>query len=204
MTEVQHLADLFHAPVDLRRHHVHTKVMCWLTVDRACRISRHYLGRERRDWIALRAAIADEVLQRGWNEAARAFTAAYGSDDLDAAALEVGLSGLAAADDPRFVATVEAVERHLRTGAVVRRYRYDDGLPGFEGGFHLCTAWLIRSLARIGRRDDARDLFERMAALAGPTGLLSEEYAPATGRALGNHPQAYSHLGLIEAALALE
>jgi trehalose-phosphatase len=187
-----------------RRHHVHTKTMCWLTVDRACRIADHYLGRERRDWSALRSAIAEDVLRRGWNQGAGAFTVAYGSDDLDAAALETGLSGLVAADDPRFVATVEAIERHLRAGPAVYRYHYDDGLPGPEGAFHLCTTWLIRALAMIGRRDDARELFERMAALAGPTGLLSEEYAPKPGRALGNHPQAYSHLGVIEAALALE
>jgi trehalose 6-phosphate phosphatase len=132
-----------------------------------------------------------------------AYTEAYGSDALDAAALEIGLSGLLPADDPRFVATVEAVARSLRLGPVVYRYRTDDGLPGAEGGFHLCTSWLIRAFARIGQRAAAEELFAQMVSLAGPTGLYSEQWGARTERALGNHPQAYSHLGLIEAALAL-
>jgi GH15 family glucan-1,4-alpha-glucosidase len=187
-----------------RRHHVHSKVMCWVTVDRACKIATYYLGRERRDWKVLREWIADDVRTHGWSETAHSFTAAYDSDDLDAAALEVGLSGLLDPLDPRFVSTVNAVKANLRLGPCVYRYHYDDALPGAEGGFHLCTSWLIRALARIGERDEARELFEQMVALAGPTGLLSEEYGSRTERALGNHPQAYSHLGLIEAALALE
>jgi trehalose 6-phosphate phosphatase len=108
--------------------------------------------------------------------------------------------------DPKhdhFVRTVEVVEKALRLGPTVYRYRYDDGLPGPEGGFHLCTSWLIQSYLAVGRVDDARDLFAQMIALAGPTGLLSEQYGPRTKRSLGNHPQAFSHLGLIEAAAAL-
>ncbi len=186
-----------------RRHHVHTKVMCWVTVDRACRIAEAYLGRTRRDWEALRDLIAQEVMERGWNKDVGAYTQSYGSDELDAATLEIGLSGLLPAGDPRFVATVEAVAQALRLGPVVYRYRGDDGLPGAEGGFHLCTSWLIRAFARIGRREAAEDLFEQMLTLAGPTGLYSEQWGARTDRALGNHPQAYSHLGLIEAALEL-
>ena len=187
-----------------RRHHVHTKVMCWMTVDRACRVARYFSGRTRRDWEALRGWIAEEVVSRGWSEKRGAFSVAYDVDELDATALETGLTGLIEPTDRRFLATVGAVEKQLRHGGVVYRHRYDDGLAGTEGGFHLCTSWLIRALAMVGRRDDARALFEQMIALVGPTGLLSEEYAVKTGRALGNHPQAYSHLGLIEAALALE
>ncbi len=186
-----------------RRHHVHTKVMCWLTVDRACRIAEAYAGRTRRDWEALRDWIAEDVIERGWNADVGAYTEAYGSDALDAAALAVGLSGLLPPDDPRFVATVEAVSRALRIGPVVYRYRTDDGLPGAEGGFHLCTSWLIRALALTGQREAAEELLARMVSLAGPTGLYSEEWGARTERALGNHPQAYSHLGLIEAVLAL-
>ena len=158
-----------------RRHHVHTKVMCWVTVDRACRIAEAYMGRTRRDWEALRDLIAQEVMERGWNKDVGAYTESYESDAIDAATLEIGLSGLLPAEDPRFVATVEAVARVLRTGPVVYRYRGDDGLPGAEGGFHLCTSWLIRAFARIGRRAAAEDLFAQMLSLAGPTGLYSEQ-----------------------------
>ncbi|MFN8178295.1 MAG: trehalose-phosphatase [bacterium] len=187
-----------------RRHHVHTKVMCWMTVDRACRVARLYEGRVRRDWEALRGWIAEEVVERGWSEKLRSFKVAYETEDVDASALEVGLSGLLPPGDPRFAATVDAVSKRLRMGPVVYRYRYDDGLPGAEGGFHLCTSWLIRAFARIGRPAEARELFDQMVRLAGPTGLYSEQWGAKTQRALGNFPQAYSHLGLIEAALALE
>lgn len=186
------------------RHHVHSKVMCWLTVDRAQKILRHTLGRERAEWAALAAEISADVLANGWSDEARAFTTAYGSSELDAAALWVGLGGLLPGDDPRFLATVAAVERALRDGPTVHRYRFDDGLPGREGGFHLCTSWLVEAYLLTGRRRDARELFEGLCALAGPTGLLSEEYDPRERRALGNHPQAYSHIGLIQNAIALD
>ena len=116
----------------------------------------------------------------------------------------VGLSGLLPDDDPRFLATVLKVEADLRSGPTVYRYHWDDGLPGREGGFHLCTAWLVEAYLRTGRRADADELFDQMLACAGPTGLLPEEYDPETERGLGNHPQAYSHLGLIRCAVLLE
>lgn len=186
-----------------RAHHVHTRIMCWHAVDRGLDIARSVLGRDRPEWRTLRTAIAQEVLANGWNERAGAFTFRYGSHDLDAAALMIGLTGLVAPDDPRFVSTVRAVQQRLAEGPVVFRYLLDDGLPGVEGGFHICTAWLIESLVLIGAREEAEALFDRMAALAGPTGLLPEQYEPRTGLSLGNTPQAYSHLGLINAAVAL-
>jgi trehalose 6-phosphate phosphatase len=143
------------------------------------------------------------VLSKGWYEPSRAFTAAYDLPDIDAAALAVGLTGMVAPDDPRFIATVEAVERTLRDGPTVYRYRNEDGLPGSEGGFHICAGWLLESYILIGRRDDAMALFNDLAALAGPTGLLCEQYDPQSKRGLGNHPQAYSHLALINAAVRL-
>jgi len=106
-------------------------------------------------------------------------------------------------DDPRFASTVRAVERELRNGPTVYRYRYEDGLPGIEGGFNLCTSWLIESYAMLGRRKDAEELFDRYVGLAGPTGLIAEEYDPINDLSLGNFPQAYSHIGLINAALRL-
>lgn len=186
-----------------KRHHVHTKVMCWLAAERGWFIAREVLGRERSDWDALRQAIRADVLRDGWNAQAGAFTFAYGSGELDAAALWVILSGLLAPDDPRSISTVRAVEELLRDGPVVYRYRLDDGLPGREGGFHICTSWLIECLAMQGQAGRARELFDQMAELAGPTGLLPEQYDPRAGRSLGNIPQAYSHLGLINAAVRL-
>jgi trehalose 6-phosphate phosphatase len=186
-----------------RAHHVHTKIMCWHAVDRALFIARGVLGKDRPDWEVLRRAIAEEILAEGWNERVGAFTFRYGSDDLDAAALHVGLTGLLAPDDKRFAATVRAVKSALLDGPVVYRYRLDDGLPGTEGGFHICTSWLIESLVLLGEGAEAGALFDRMAALAGPTGMLPEQYEPRKGLSLGNTPQAYSHLGLINAAVRL-
>lgn len=184
------------------RHHVHSKVMCWIAAERGVRIAELY-GRERADWRELAERIAADVLQHGWKEQPGAFTAAYDGCDLDAAALAIGLSGLLAPGDPRWRATVEAVERGLRQGPTVFRYRADDGLPGSEGGFHLCSAWLVQALLTLGRHGDAGALFAAMAACAGPTGMLSEQYDPVAALSLGNTPQAYSHLAIIEAALAL-
>ena len=144
------------------------------------------------------------MLENGYNEEVGAFTVAYGEPDLDSACLFVGLSGLLPADDPRFVATVDAIERELRVGPTVFRYRYDDGLPGLEGGFHICTTWLIEAFIKVGRIDDAWDLFRQMDNLLGPTGLLAEEYDPVAEMHLGNHPQAYSHLGYIRVAQLLD
>ncbi len=185
-----------------KQHHVHSKVMCWQTVDRGLALAA-YLGRDRPAWKELRERIAADVLANGWKPAVNSFTATYEENQPDAATLHVGLSGLLAPNDPRFVATAETVERALRTGPTVYRYKYDDGLPGTEGGFLLCTSWLIEAYALIGRRKDAEDLFALYVDLAGPTGLLAEEYDPNDQRALGNHPQAYSHLGLINAAVRL-
>lgn len=186
-----------------QRHHVHSKVMCWMAVDRALRIGE-LTGREVPvTWKPLRHVIAADVVSNGWNAEASAFTIAYGDDELDASVLWIGLSGLLPTSDPRFVATVKAIERELRKGSIVYRYRLDDGLPGDEGGFLICTAWLIEAYVMMGQLGDARTLFDRYVDLAGHTGLLSEEYEPSTNLMLGNHPQAYSHLGLIMCALAL-
>lgn len=185
------------------RHHVHTKAMCWLALDRACTVAG-YVGRTCSDWLALRTAIAEEITTKGPRPSDQSFGAIYGGAESDAAALWVGLSGLLPPDDPRFVATVARVERELLVPPTVYRYRYDDGLPGLEGGFNLCTTWLIRAYALLGRKADAKKLFEQFAAVAGPLGLFAEEHDPVHDVALGNYPQAYSHAGLIEAALAID
>ena len=185
------------------RHHVYSKAMCWLTVECGLRIAADVFGRDRSKWEKLRDTIAEDVLAKGWNPDVGAFTAAYGADDLDASVLALGLIGLVDPGDHRFRSTVTAIETWLRNGATVYRYNHDDGLPGEEGGFNLMTSWLIDAKILIGDVAAARDLFRGYVDLAGPTGLLAEEYDPATGRALGNHPQAYSHLGLIHNACNL-
>jgi trehalose-phosphatase len=186
------------------RHHVYTKVMCWVTLDRALRTAARH-GREPGEaWEATATIIRDEVLSEGWDSSAASYTVAYDSPDLDAAVLHIGLSGLLDVRDQRFLDTVSAVERELRVGPTVFRYRYDDGLPGLEGGFHICTTWLIEAYLAVGRLDDALELFNQLVALFGPTGLLPEEYDPATETHLGNHPQAYSHLGFIRCAQLLD
>lgn len=106
--------------------------------------------------------------------------------------------------DERFQATVTAIEAELRSGSTVYRYNRDDALPGREGGFHLCAAWLVEAYLRCGRRTEAEELFQQMVDAAGPTGLLPEEHDPIAERSLGNHPQAYSHLGLIRCAILLD
>jgi len=186
-----------------RRHHVHSKVMCWVTVDRAIQIAQTFMDQDRNDWCDLRDEIAYDVLENGFKPEVGAFTAAYDGFDLDAAALHVGLSGLLPPEDPRFQGTVDAVERDLLKDAVVYRYVEDDGLPGREGGFLYCTAWLISAYLLQGRTEEAKDLFARMMTLAGPTGLMSEEYDPVDSISLGNFPQAYSHIGVVETAVAL-
>ncbi len=185
-----------------RKHHIHSKTMCWQTVHCGLQVAE-VLGYRCEDWEVLEKAIAKDIHAHGWNEQKHAYCSSYGSSEVDAAALWVGLSGLLAPDDPRFAATVQAVERELRQGDTVYRYRYDDGLPGVEGGFNICTTWLIEAYALLGRRKDAEDLLSQYVKLAGPTGLLAEEYDPESKLALGNFPQAYSHIGLISAALRL-
>lgn len=186
------------------RHHVYSKVMCWLTVDRALYLGAKHGMATKPEWSDLRDQIAANVVEHGWNSTLGTYTAAYDAEDLDAASLWIGLSGLLPDDDPRFLSTVLAIEAELRSGPTVYRYNSEDGLPGIEGGFHLCATWLVEAYLRTGRRTEAEELFSQILDLAGPTGLLPEQYDPGTERGLGNHPQAYSHLGLIRCALLLD
>lgn len=188
---------------DRPRHHVHSKAMCWLAVMRGIEVMES-VGQPQPDWVALRDEIAADVLEHGWYEPLQSFVCAYDRPELDAAALHVALTGLLPHDDPRLVSTVEAVEAALRVGPTVLRYLYDDGLPGREGGMTICTTWLIECYLRAGLRDEAEELLRQVLDCSGRTGLLSEQWDPNRGRGLGNHPQAYSHIGVIRAALALD
>ncbi len=187
-----------------RRHFTHSKVMAWVAFDRAVRAVERY-GKEGPvdDWRQARDEVHAEVLDRGWNAEVGAFTQYYGADRLDASILMLPLVGFLPPDDRRVVATVEAVERELLVDGFVRRYQNDsgvDGLPGGEGAFLPCSFWLADCLALIGRHDDATALFGRLAGLANDLGLLSEEYDPRVGRLVGNFPQAFTHVGLVNTA----
>lgn len=187
-----------------RRHHVHSKVMCWHTIDRALVVEEAVCGTQSPVWVALRSEIRHDILTHGFNTAIGAFTGAYAHDYPDAAVLELGLTGLLEATDPRWAATVDFVVRELQDGPTVRRYRTDDGLPGDEGGMHICTGWLIQSLISLGRIDQARALFNQFAALFTGAGILTEQFDPRLGLAVGNLAQAYSHLAFIDAAVAID
>lgn len=186
-----------------RRHHVHSKVMCWMALDRAARLAEHFIGTRREAWESLRDKIKADLLEFGYDESKKSFVAAFEHREIDAAALCVGLSGMVPPNDPRFIGTVDAVIATLLDRGTVYRYRYDDELPGPEGGFHLCTGWLIESLALIGRHDEATRLFGHLCAAAGPTGLMPEQWCPNEKTGAGNFPQAYSHAAIINAAVAL-
>ena len=191
------------------RHFTHSKVMAWVAFDRGVRICEEF-GRDGpvERWRTIRDEIHAEVLARGWNEARGAFVQYYGADELDASALMIPLVGFLPHDDPRVVSTVEAIRRELTYDGLVLRYRTDedgdvDGLPAGEGVFLACSFWLVEALALQGNREEARELFERLLAMRNDVGLLSEEWEPRTGRLVGNFPQAFTHLALVEAALAL-
>ncbi len=188
-----------HAP----RHHVHSKVMCWLTLDRTIEVLTRRRVAGTGAMAAVRDHIRDEVLERGWNPDLQSFTATYDGSSLDAATLHVGLSGMVPGTDERFAATVRAVESTLRKGPIVYRYLHDDGLPGREGGFIICAWWLAEAYLLCGRDVDAVDLFDQVCDLAGPTGCMTEQYDPRSGVALGNFAQTYSHHGLIDVAVRL-
>jgi hypothetical protein len=184
-------------------HHVHSKVMCWLAVTRGIEVLAA-ANEHSPQWEHLQQEIAVEVLDQGWHEALQAYVCAYDRRELDAAALHIGLTDLLPADDPRLVSTIEAVEAGLRAGPTVLRYTYDDGLPGREGGMIICATWLVECYARAGMLDSAHELLRQVLECSGSTGLLSEQWDQERGCGLGNHPQAYSHAGVIQAALALE
>jgi GH15 family glucan-1,4-alpha-glucosidase len=197
-----------------RRHFVHSKVMAWVAFDRGCHAVSLGLPGPGDEWARIRDRIHEQVCQQGYDEARGAFTQYYGSAELDAAVLLIPEVGFLPPDDPRVISTVEAIQRELMTGGLLRRYGRPaadggdqsgvDGLPGSEGAFLACSFWLVNALHLIGRYDEAEELFGRLLALRNDVGLLSEEYDPRYGRQVGNTPQAFSHVPLIQAALNLD
>jgi GH15 family glucan-1,4-alpha-glucosidase len=202
---------------DGQRQFVYSKLMCWVAIDRGLRLSeKRSLPADRRRWYAERDAIYEEIMDRGWNERRGAFVQAYGSDALDASVLMMPLTFFLSPTDPRMLQTLDAILEPPERGGLAANslvYRYNvseaaDGVDGDEGTFNICTFWLVEALTRAGRfkhhrLDDARIMFERMLGFANHVGLFAEETG-FRGEALGNYPQAFTHLALISAAFNLD
>src|SRR6202041_1837938 len=194
-----------------RRHFTHSKVMAWVAFDRAIRLAQDHktLPEDRvAHWTELRDRIHAQVCDRGFDKALNSFTQYYGATLLDASLLMLAPVGFLPADDPRIAGTVDAIQKGLVTDGFVRRYQADtnedvDGLPGTEGAFLMTSFWLADNLVLLGRRDEAKEMFDRLCGLCNDVGLLSEEYDPKADRLLGNFPQAFSHVALINTAANL-
>jgi GH15 family glucan-1,4-alpha-glucosidase len=190
-----------------RRHFVHSKIMAWVAVDRAIRSVEHgWFTGDIGKWKALRDEIHNQVCAQGFDSGLNSFVQYYGSKHLDASLLMIPLVGFLPATDPRVLGTVKAVEDHLMDNGFVSRYTMDpavDGLPHGEAKFLACTFWLADNYILQGRQDDAVKIFERLLNVRNDVGLLSEEYDPDARRLLGNFPQAFTHVGLVNTAFNL-
>jgi GH15 family glucan-1,4-alpha-glucosidase len=202
------------------RAFVYSRVMCWLAIERACMLAgEHGHKRHQARWAQVRDAIHRDILARGYNQELQSFTQAYNDTNLDAANLRLALVRFLPPEDERLRSTIEVTGRKL-AGPNQLLYRYEpmsvtpgadkalaehavDGLQGSEGAFLACTFWHVSTLCHIGRLDEARSLFEKLAGFASPLGLYSEEINPSTGELLGNYPQAFTHIGLINSAATL-
>ncbi|MEA2930707.1 MAG: hypothetical protein QOG38_3135 [Hyphomicrobiales bacterium] len=189
------------------QHFTYSKAMCWVAFDRAIKSAEMFgLPGPVDRWRTLCDEIHDDVCRHGWDAKRNSFTRSYGSDDLDASLLLLAPIGFIMPDDPRYRGTVEAIERTLIADGLVMRYdslQSRDGLPAGEGAFLACSFWLADAYLLLGRRDDAELLFKQLVGLANDVGLLSEEYDPGAKRQLGNFPQAFSHVALINTAFNL-
>jgi GH15 family glucan-1,4-alpha-glucosidase len=190
------------------RHFMHSRLMSWVAFDRASRIARERgLPAPLNEWQQISAQIYREIMDKGWNEQKKSFVQYYGGEAVDASSLLLSLTGFLEARDPRMLATIERIQRELTHTPHVYRYDVDkaanDGLSGHEGTFNICSFWLVEALARAGRVEEARLSLEHMLTYANHVGLYAEEIAT-TGEALGNFPQAFTHLALIRACLSVD
>ena len=190
-----------------RKHFVHSKVMAWVALDRALKNYEKFDGGgDVKRWKKNRDLLHKQICEKGFNKKLNAFTQSYGSKNLDASCLRLGLVGFLPMDDPRIIGTIDAIQKNLMQDGLVQRYKPDkspDGLKGNEGTFLACSFWLVVCLHLLGRKDEATAMYERLLALRNDVGLLSEEYDPIGKRMLGNFPQALSHIALVHAAFTL-
>jgi len=192
------------------RHHLSSKVLCWVALDRAVKLAPALGSYAKTDaWMDARDAVREAILERGWSEERQAYAQSFGSDELDAAQLLMPIVGFLPATDERMRSTIEAIARDLTEAGLVLRYRNEeglnaDGLTGEEGTFVICSFWLVSCLAQAGEVERAERLFEQLAGYANDLGLLAEEIDTAGGEQLGNFPQAFSHIGLITAAYEID
>jgi GH15 family glucan-1,4-alpha-glucosidase len=209
-----HVARLWTAPDEgiwevrgPRQHFTHSKVMAWVAMDRAIKAAeKHELPGSLEHWREIRGRIHADVCANGFSTERGSFVQAYGSQQLDASLLMIPLVGFLPMDDARIRGTIEAVGRELMIDGLVHRYHTtatDDGLPPGEGAFLACSFWYVDCLELMGRRDEARELFEHLLSLRNDVGLLAEEYDPRARRQLGNFPQAFSHVALVSSAYNL-
>ncbi|MFQ5761850.1 MAG: glycoside hydrolase family 15 protein [Candidatus Bathyarchaeia archaeon] len=186
-------------------HHVHSKMWAFVAVDRGVRLARalgYYEDAER--WKPIRKKIRNDILEKGWSNEKKAFAMYYGGNHLDASNLLMPLVGFLPATDPRMTATIERTVEDLSKDGLVMRYKIDDNLEGDEGAFIICSFWLVDCLTKLGRLEEAQKLFEKLLTHANHLGLYSEEIGLKTGKALGNFPQAYTHMAFINAAINLD
>jgi GH15 family glucan-1,4-alpha-glucosidase len=211
---VDHLETVWRNPDDgmweargPRRHYTQSKAMAWLAFDRAIALAEQFaLPSPLEHWKRIRTEIRDEVLLKAYDSQRNTFTQSYGSAALDAGVLTLGLVGLISPTDDRFTGTIDAVRRELGHDGLISRYSTDatdDGLSGSEGQFLACSFWLVDALALNGRTEEARELFDRLLLLSNDLGLYAEEYDTVRKRQVGNFPQAFTHLALVDAARIL-
>ena len=183
---------------------VHSKAMCWVALDRAIQMAKEAnFDAPLDDWRDDRTEIKETIIERGFDEEQNSFIQAFDDDQLDASLLLLPLTGFLPSDDPRIEGTIDAISERLATDdGLVYRYEHDE-LPGEEGTFILCSFWLVDCLALLGRTERAREIYENLLEYTSPLGLISEEIDPDTGHLLGNFPQAFSHVGLVNSALYL-
>jgi GH15 family glucan-1,4-alpha-glucosidase len=191
------------------RHFVYSKLMCWVALDRGLRLaSKRSFPANYERWLKNRDEIYFEIMEQGWSKSCKAFVQYYGSDRMDASLLLMPLVFFVSPSDPRMIQTMERIQQRLSMDSLVHRYSLSDddpvdGISGREGAFSICSFWLVEALTRAGRVEEARLMFEKMLGYANHVGLFAEEIGHC-GEALGNFPQAFTHLGLISAAFNLD
>ena len=187
-----------------KKHFTFSKVLCWVAVDRGIKISMLINKHEYTErWAKLRDTIRNDILENAWNDKKQAFTQAYGTEDMDASVLLIESYGFIEATDPLYVKTVLAIQKELSKEGLMYRYKNQDGFGIPKSSFTICSFWLINALYKIGRHEEAETLFKKLLSYSNHLGLFSEDIDFKSKRLLGNFPQAYSHLALIETAIII-